>query len=501
MMRVLLLYPKFAEAMWAYKHALQYIGKKASSPPLGLLTVAAMLPHSWEKKLVDLNVSLLTEADFEDVDLVFISAMLAQKHSTELILKKCKDLVIPTVAGGPLFSFSEGNPLEVEPDHLICGEAESVMPVFLRDLKEDKLHRIYQGQHFPDVKQTPVPLWNLVEDFSHYAMMTVQFTRGCPFDCEFCDVVILNGHDARMKTIPQIISELNTLYQLGWRGQVFVCDDNFIGNPKLCRESLLPSLIQWMRTHAYPFLLTAAVSVNLAQNPGIMEMMVEAGFDRVTFGIESPNPDSLKETNKLQNLHHDLLKAIHKIQTFGLEVQAGFIVGFDKDTPDIFSEQIEFIQASGIATAMVSILFAFPGTRLYSRLQRENRLLPVDLNQHAYGVVNFTPKMGVKQLRARHLEMLEKIYSPDIYFQRLKNFLDLYNLPPQHNSVQIEQILLLIRIVWDLGIVDWGRKYFWRMVWYCFRKKARALPMIIRLLVTGYHFRKDIKIYRLTLFS
>ena len=267
----------------------------------------------------------------------------------------------------------------------------------------------------------------------------------------------------------------------------------------MCRERLLPSLIQWMRAHAYPFLLTAAVSVNLAQNPDIMKMMVEAGFDRVTIGIESPNPDSLKETNKLQNIRHDLLKSIHKIQMFGLEVQAGFIVGFDKDTPNIFSEQVEFIQASGIATAMVSILFAFPGTRLYSRLQRENRLLPVELNQHAYGVVNFTPKMGVDQLKTGHLEMLERIYSPDIYFQRLKNFLDRYNLSPQNNSLQIEQILLLFKIIWDLGIVDRGRKYFWQMTWYCFRKKAGALPMIIRLLVTGYHFRKDIKTYRLAI--
>jgi len=498
-MRVLLLYPEFAEAMWAYKHALRYIGKSASSPPLGLLTVAAMLPQSWEKRLIDLNVSSLNEADFEAVDLVFISAMLAQQRSTELILKKCKQLGIPTVGGGPLFSFPGGYPLAIEPNHRICGEAENVMPDFLRDLKEDRLQKTYQSREFPNVKATPVPLWDLVEDLSPYTMLTVQFTRGCPYDCEFCDVVALNGHDARMKTIPQIIAELNALYQLGWRGHVFVCDDNFIGNPRVCRESLLPSLIQWMRAHAYPFVLTAAVSVNLARNPDIMKMMVEAGFDRVTIGIESPNPDSLKETNKLQNLRHDLLKAVHRIQAFGLEVQAGFIVGFDKDTPDIFSDQIEFIQASGIATAMVSILFAFPGTRLYSRLLRENRLLPVELNHHAYGVVNFTPKMGIDQLKAKHLEMLEKIYSPDMYFQRLKNFLDRYQLPLQHRSVQKEQIQLLIKIVWDLGLVDPGRKYFWQMILYCFWKKARVLPLIIRLLVTGYHFRKDIKTYRLAL--
>jgi len=498
-MRVLLLYPKFVEAMWAYRHALQYIGKKASSPPLGLLTVAAMLPQSWEKRLIDLNVSPLEDADFKDANLVFISAMLAQQHSTELILNKCKQLGIPTVGGGPLFSFREGYQLAIEPDHRICGEAEDVISDFLRDLKEEILQKTYQSQEFPDVKTTPIPLWNLVEDLSAYTMMTVQFTRGCPYDCEFCDVVILNGHEPRMKTIPQIIDELNALYQLGWRGHVFVCDDNFIGNPRMCRESLLPALIQWMRAHAYPFVLTAAVSINLARNPDIMKMMVEAGFDRVTIGIESPNPDSLKETNKLQNLRQDLLKAIHEIQMFGLEVQAGFIVGFDHDTNNIFSEQIDFIQASGIATAMVSMLFAFPGTRLYSRLQKEDRLLPVELRYHAYGAVNLTPKMGVNQLKTGHLELLERIYSPSFYFQRLKNFLDRYTLPPQHNSVEAKQVLLLIRIIWDLGVVDQGRKYFWKMIWYCFRKKVWALPLIIRLLVTGYHFRKDIKTYRLAL--
>jgi len=498
-MRVLLLYPEFAEAMWAYKHALQYIGKKASSPPLGLLTVAAMLPQSWEKRLIDLNVSLLAEEDFEGVDLVFISAMLAQQHSTKQILKKCKELGIPTVGGGPLFSFPEGYPLEIEPDHRICGEAENVMPDFLRDLKEDRLQKTYQSQEFPDVKATPVPIWNLVEDLSPYTMMTVQFTRGCPYDCEFCDVVILNGHEARMKTIPQIIDELDALYQLGWRGHVFVCDDNFIGNPRVCRESLLPALIQWMRAHAYPFVLTAAVSVNLARNPELMKMMVEAGFDRVTIGIESPNPDSLKETNKLQNLRHDLLEAIHIIQASGLEVQAGFILGFDHDPPDIFSEQIAFIQASGIATAMVSILFAFPGTRLHSRLQRENRLLPVELKRHAYGVANYVPMMGVDQLKDGHLAVLESIYSPELYFQRLKTFLERYNPPPQHKAVQMGQILLLGKILWDLGVVDEGRKFFWGMIWHCMRGKASVLPMVVRLLVTGYNFRKDIKTYRLTL--
>ena len=498
-MKILLIYPKFAEAMWAYKHALPYIGKKASSPPLGLLTVAAMLPDSWDKRLIDLNVNPLTESDMEGVDLVFISAMLAQRGSTEKILEKCQDLGLPTIGGGPLFSIPKSKSLAVEPDHIVCGEAEGIMPILLADLKSGKLKKRYQPEGFPDVTRSPVPLWDLVEDFSPYAMMTIQFTRGCPYDCEFCDVVILNGHIPRMKSIPQIITELDTLYKLGWRGHVFVCDDNFIGNPKVCRESLLPVITQWMQSHSHPFVLTAAVSINLAHNPDIMKMMLEAGFDRVTIGIESPNQDSLKETNKLQNIGHDLLEAIHKIQIYGLEIQAGFIIGFDTDTPDIFSEQVDFIQASGIPTAMVSILFAFPGTRLYSRLEKEKRLLPVSIDKHAYGVVNYIPKMGVDHLKTGHLEVLERIYSPELYAQRLKNFFEVYEIPTQHRSVRMEEFLLLFRIIWDLGFVDKGRRYFWQMIWYCGNKKPRALPMVIRLLVTGYHFRKDINTYRLAI--
>lgn len=500
-MKILLLYPKFAEAMWAYKHALRYIGKKASSPPLGLLTVAAMLPESWEKSLIDLNIRPLIRSDLEGVDLVFISAMLAQMGSTERILEKCRDLGIPTVGGGPLFSVSGDNHLALEPDHIISGEAEGSLLAFLADLEAGKPNRRYQAEGFPDVRISPVPLWDLVEDFSFYTMMTIQFTRGCPYDCEFCDVVILNGRVPRMKSISQIISELDALYKVGWRGHLFVCDDNLIGNPKICRESLLPAITHWMKSHSYPFVLTAAVSVNLADHPDIMKMMLEAGFDRVTIGIESPSPDSLQETNKLQNLGHDLLEAISKIQVAGLEVQAGFILGFDKDTPEIFSEQVDFIQASGIATAMVSILFAFPGTRLHSRLEREKRLLPVSLDQHAYGVVNFIPKMGVDQLRRGHLEVLERIYSPESYYQRLKVFLERHNHLPQRRPVRIEELRLLPRILWDIGIVDSGRRYFWRMILFCIRKKVVALPMIIRLLVTGYHFRKDIKTYRLAISS
>ncbi len=312
-MRILFVYPKFAEALWAYKHALEYIQKKASSPPLGLLTVAAMLPTEWEKKLVDLNVTDLSDGDLLSADYVFISAMLAQQNSANHILMRCKRHGIPTIAGGPLYSFSSDKLDLVEPDHVFCGEAEELIINFLNDINEHNLRPIYMSHNFPDIQQSPIPLWKLVENRNSYTMMTIQLTRGCLYDCEFCDVVALNGHRPRIKIIHQMLRELDALYKFGWRGHIFICDDNFLGNNRRVREPMLNALIEWMEAHNYPFTFSAAVSVDLADHPDIMDMMVAAGFDRVTIGIESPNISSLKETNKLHNLSHDMLDAIRKI--------------------------------------------------------------------------------------------------------------------------------------------------------------------------------------------
>lgn len=496
-MRILFVYPKLAEALWAYKHALSYIRKQASSPPLGLLTVAAMLPAAWEKKLVDLNVTSLSDDDLKSADYVFISAMLAQQSSTNQVIARCKSLGIPTVAGGPLFTFAAEKLKVLEPDHKFCGEAEGLIEIFLNDLQASNPRPVYKDQSFPELQRSPIPLWELVENLDAYTMMTLQFTRGCPYDCEFCDVVALNGHKPRMKAISQILQEMEALYQAEWRGHVFICDDNFVGNRKVIRESVLPAMIAWMSAHSYPFSLSSAVSIDLANHPDIMDMMVAAGFDRVTVGIESPNIQSLRETNKLHNLRQNLLGAVRTIQQHGLEVQAGFIVGFDHDTPSIFTKQIEFIQSSGIATAMVSMLFAFPGTRLYARLQRENRLLPITVNAHAYGSINFEPKMGIAQLRGGHLEILEMIYAPQPYYQRLLNFLSNYRRPATHTlPIRPNQLWLLPKIIWDLGFADQGRWYFWKAIWRGCRYRIWALPTIIRLMVTGYNFRKDIDVYK-----
>lgn len=496
-MRILFVYPKFADALWAYENALKYIRKGASSPPLGLLTVAAMLPAEWEKKLVDLNVCQLTDDDILSSDYVFISAMLAQYYSTNQIITRCRRLGIPTVAGGPLFSFHAEKLDLVEPDHRFAGEAEGLIDIFLEDLQENKLKNFYQNENFPDVKKSPIPLWNLVENPDAYAMMTLQFTRGCPYDCEFCDVVALNGHKPRIKGIDQIVQEMDALLQFGWKGHIFICDDNFVGNLRTVREAILPVVIEWMEEHLFPFTFSAAVSIDLAEHPEIIELLAKAGLNRVTIGIESPNLNSLRETKKFHNLQRDLLDSIRKIQNHGLEVQAGFIIGFDHDPPSIFDEQIQFIQSSGIPTAMVSMLFAFPGSRLYNRLRLEKRLSSILITEHAYSAINFEPILGIDKIREGHLHILDSIYSPELYYQRLVTFFKYYrSRKVRNNNFQLTQIFLFLRIIKDLGILDDGRLYFWKIIWFGFKRNIHLLPMIIRLMVTGWNFRRDISSYR-----
>jgi len=493
-MRILMVYPRFADALWAYKHALAFVGKRASSPPLGLLTVAAMLPEAWDKKLVDLNVAELSDDDLRWADCVFLSAMLAQQASAEAVIARCQRLGIKIVAGGPLYTHSEqAGGLGV--DHVVVGEAEGCLPALVRDLEHGRAAPIYKATDWPDLQHTPPPLWRLANQ-SAYSLMAVQFTRGCPYDCEFCDVVALNGFRPRLKGGAQVLAELDALYCSGWRGHVFVCDDNLLGNSRRARVALLPAIGEWMGAHNFPFVLTAAVSVDLAEDDEVMRLMVEAGFDRVTVGIESPDDGSLAECGKFQNRGRDLLAAVRRMQSHGLEVQGGFIVGFDNDPAAIFERQIQFVQASGIATAMVSVLFAFPGTRLHHRLRQEHRLLPLRLADTAYGLLNYVPRMGGDALVAGHKQILTAIYAPQPYYERVKRFLEAYQ-PPRagRRRLEPEHIRTFFRALWLLGVVDGARGYFWRLLSYALLRRARSFPVAARLAVTGYFFRKDVEDY------
>ena len=336
LMKVLLLYPEFPLTFWSFKYALKFIRKKAAFPPLGLLTVASMLPSSWEKRLVDVNVRAFTDNDLAWADVVFVSAMIAQRNSARELIARCRAAGKTIVAGGPLFIVEHGQFPDV--DHFVLNEAESTLPEFLRDFERGFARRVYASSELPDIRQTPAPTWELA-DLRRYASMSLQFSRGCPFDCEFCNITSMFGHRPRTKTAAQIVAELDGLYQAGWRGDVFFVDDNFIGNKRSLREELLPALIAWRKNRRHFAFFTEA-SINLVDDPELMRLMVEAGFDTVFIGIETPADAGLAECNKRQNTGRDLVADVKRIQRAGLEVQGGFIVGFDSDTSTIFQRQI-----------------------------------------------------------------------------------------------------------------------------------------------------------------
>jgi radical SAM superfamily enzyme YgiQ (UPF0313 family) len=393
-MNILLVYPEFPDTFWSFKYALRFVGKKASSPPLGLVTVAAMLPKEWNMRLVDMNVTPLQAGDLYWADYVFISAMLVQRASVLKVIARAKQAGKKIVAGGPLFTAEAESFADV--DYLILNEAELTLRPFLADLEQGKPQHLYRTSEYPDICQTPVPLWNLI-DLKQYESMSVQFSRGCPFNCDFCNVTALLGHRPRTKTKDQIIAELDSLYALGWRRNIFFVDDNFIGNKKILKEEILPALIEWRRDKVGCLFITEA-SINLADDIELMDMMVQAGFVSVFVGIETPSEESLAECHKVQNKNRNLVDSVKRLHNKGLQVMGGFIVGFDSDTPSIFQRQIDFIQNSGIVTAMVGLLQAPYGTKLYERLQDEGRVIDAMNGDNADGLTN---KIGRASCRER----------------------------------------------------------------------------------------------------
>lgn len=488
--KILLVYPKYPDTFWSFTHALKFVSKKASFPPLGLLTVAAMLPGEWEKKLVDMNVGELTDKDIAWADYVFISAMVVQKASVKEVLERCRSLGVKTVAGGPLFTTGYDEFDNV--DHFVLGEAEVTLKPFLDDLAAGKPEHLYTSAEQPAISETPVPLWSLIT-MKHYSSMNIQYSRGCPFDCEFCDIVLLNGHTPRTKSREQMITELNALYDSGWRSGVFIVDDNFIGNKKKLKKEILPALIDWSNRKKYPFSFYTEASINLSDDEELMDMMIKAGFDRVFIGIETPNEDSLAECNKYQNKNRDLTASVKLLQNHGFEVQGGFIVGFDSDPASIFRSQINFIQKSGIVTAMVGLLNAPKGTKLYHRLKKEDRLLKDITGDNTDYSINFVPKMNYDTLIQGYKNILDNIYSPKQYYERVRIFLNEYNPPQMKNKVtrlRLYHIEGFFKSAWLLGIKEKGRRYYWKLVLSTLFKKPRAFPLSVTLSVFGFHFRK-----------
>jgi radical SAM superfamily enzyme YgiQ (UPF0313 family) len=483
---VLLVYPRNPDTFWSFRHVLKLVSRKSAFPPLGLLTVAAMLPREWRLRLVDLNVQPLADADLHWAGYVFLSAMIVHKPSAHEIAARCAALGKTVVAGGPLFTTGHAEFPEIR--HFVLGEAEGVAGELVADLEHGTLRPFYRSQGWPDVRESPVPRWDLV-DLRDYVTMPVQFSRGCPFNCEFCDIVVMNGRVPRTKAPAQVVRELEALRRRGWKDMVFIVDDNFIGNRKRTRE-LLRALIDWRRRTRPTMGFLTEASVNLADDAGLCELMGQAGFKKVFLGIETPSADGLEECHKQQNRKRDLGEAVRTIQRAGMEVMGGFIVGFDSDPRDIFRRQFEFIQQSGVVTAMVGLLSALPQTALYRRLAAEGRILSETCGNNTDAAINFVTRLDPEFLLSGYRELMRRLYEPANYYRRIRTFLRTYRPRGPSTHVSAADVKAFLESLWVLGVRHAGRAPFWGLLLTTLLASPRKFRAAMELSILGHHFRR-----------
>jgi len=487
-MNILLVYPQYPDSFWSFKHVMKFISKKATVPPLGLITVSAMLPKIWKKKLVDMNVSVLQSDDLLWADYVFISAMHIQQESVDQIIALCLKYETKIVAGGPLFTQEYENYPQI--DYFILNEAEITLPLFLNDLDANKQpDRVYKTDKHADITLTPPPDFHLLSA-KDYVTMNIQFSRGCPFSCDFCEITSLLGHKVRMKKPSQIIDELDLLYKLNWRGPVLIVDDNFIGNKNEVKNNLLPIMKKWMQEHKHPFTFNIQSSINLADDEDLMSLMTATGFTSTFIGIETPDEKTLQECNKGQNKNRDLLNSVQKIQNAGLQVSGGFIVGFDADTSSVFQSQIDFIQQSGIVSAMVGLLNAPKNTTLYKRLKAENRLTTESSGNNTDSSMNFIPIMNHQELMDGYQRIIQNIYAIKPYYKRIRRFLLNYRqIHTGQKRMEFSYFVSFIKSVFVIGIINKGRGEYWKLIIWTLFKRPALLKDALTFAVYGYHFR------------
>src|SRR5664280_967216 len=458
-MNALLIYPEFPDTYWSFKHALKFLGKRASQPPLGLMTVAALLPKAWKKRLVDANVEQLRDRDLAWADVALISAMHIQRDSLAAIVERCRVRGLRTVVGGPIASSISAAELKV--DHVVIGEAESLIAGLAQDLEQGTAQPVYKAAARPEMESSPLPDLSLIK-MNRYSTMAVQASRGCPFNCEFCDIIEIYGRRPRVKAVAQVLAELDQLRAAGWREAVFIVDDNFIGNKARAKE-LCAALAEWRNQYKINFDFTTEASLNLADDPELMQLMKDAGFSSVFLGIETPDEISLIANHKMQNTKRDLLESIETIQHYGIEVMGGFILGFDTDREDVFDRMVEFIQQSAIPVAMVGLLQAMPGTQLFRRLHSEGRILNSGDGDNTDCTLNFIPRMDSARLVEGYRSVMRRIYSNEAYYERVRLLLSRC-CPTTTGRFTFANLRAFFASIVRQGVLSSGRFSYWRFV-------------------------------------
>ena len=483
-MKALLIYPQFPDTYWSFKHALSIEGKRAAQPPLGLMTIAALLPGTWRKRLIDTNVERLKDADLAWADVVLVSGMQVQQEHLASIIECCRVRNVRTVVGGPIASSMSA--VELKADHVVIGEAEDLIATLARDLEAGAARPVYEAAERPEMERSPLPDLSLIK-MNRYSTMTVQYSRGCPFNCEFCDVIEIYGRRPRTKAVTQVLAELVQLHRAGWRASVFVVDDNFIGNKDRAKE-LLTAMAEWGRIHGYPFRFCTEASLNLADDPELLQLMKDARFTSVFLGIETPDERSLIANFKLQNTRRDLLASVETIQQYGIEVMGGFILGFDTDREDVFDRMVDFIQKSAIPVAMVGLLQAMPGTQLFRRMWKEGRILDAGDGNNTDCKLNFLPRMDAARLVEGYRSVLKRIYSCDAYYERVKLLLSRFPSPSKQR-LRYANTRAMVSSIIRQGILGRGRLSYWKFVLTAATRYRRSFGMAMTLAVMGYHFQ------------